>query len=168
MGRGFGVSQLIFVLAAAFLIAVPVLAIEESEAQKWYSAVENKPQADDTTQSSGLETSAQSVRTIVVDQSGKGKYKSVQKAIDSVPNGNKKRVVIVIRAGVYRSRVSTMRWTNFMVQFKQTLDNIRELKNLAYLTTTLFNMFDLYSSNSLESCGWIVRTCEYCRMPKNE
>ena len=96
------------VLATAFLISVPVLAIEESEAQKWYSAVENKPQADDTTQSTGLDTSAKSVRTIVVDQSGKGNYKTVQKAIDSVPNGNKQRVVIVIRPGVYRSRLTTM------------------------------------------------------------
>ena len=128
---------MIVALAAAFVIAVPVLAIEESEAQNWFSAVEKKPQADDTTQSSGLDTSAKSVRTIVVDQSGKGKYKNVQEAIDSVPNGNKKRVVIVIRAGVYRSRVSTMRWTSFMVEFKQTLDNIRKLKDLASLTTAL-------------------------------
>ena len=108
MGRGFGVFHLIFVLAAAFLIAVPVWAIQEPEAQKWYSDVENKPQADDTTQSSELDTFAKSVRTIVVDQSGKGKYKNVQKAINSVPNGNKQRVVIVIRAGVYRSKLSTM------------------------------------------------------------
>jgi hypothetical protein len=102
-----------------------------------------------------------------VDQSGKGNYKNVQDAIDSVPNGNKKRVVIVIRAGVYRSGVTTMRWTSFMVQFKQTLDNITELKNLAYLTATLLNTCDHYSWSSLESCGWIVRTCEYCRMSRN-
>jgi pectin methylesterase-like acyl-CoA thioesterase len=111
MGRGFGVSQLMVVLAAAFLIAVPVLALEEPEAQKWYSAVENKPQADDTTttqSSGGLDTFAKSVRTIVVDQSGKGHYKNVQKAINAVPKGNKQRVVIVIRAGVYRSKLGTM------------------------------------------------------------
>jgi hypothetical protein len=54
MGRGFGVFHLIVALAAALVIAVPpVLAIEESQAQKWFSAVEKKPQADDTTQSSG-------------------------------------------------------------------------------------------------------------------
>ena len=147
MDRGFGVSQLMVVLAAAFVIAVPVLAIEESEAKTWYEAVGNKPQADDTTQSSGLDTFAKSVRTIVVDQSGKGNYKNVQKAIDSVPNGNKQRVVIVIRAGVYRSKLNIMRSTAFMLEFKQTLDNITELKNLAYLMIRLFNMRDLYSSN---------------------
>ena len=104
MGHGFGVFQLMVLMAAAFVIAVPVLAIEEAEAQKWYSAAENKPQSDATTESTGLDTFAKSVRTIVVDQSGKGHYKNVQKAIDSVPNGNKQRVVIVIKPGVYRFR----------------------------------------------------------------
>lgn len=114
------------VLVAAFLIAVPVLAIDESEANAWYEAVRNKTQADDTTQSSGLDTFAKSVRTIVVDQSGKGNFKNVQKAIDSVPNGNKQRVVIVIRAGVYRSKFNTMRSTNLMLELKQTLHNIAD------------------------------------------
>ena len=99
MAHGFGVSPLLALLAATLLIAVPVLAFENSEVQAWASAVQNKPKSGVTTESTA---SAKSVRTIVVDQSGRGNYKNVQSAINSVPNGNKQRVVIVIGPGVYR------------------------------------------------------------------
>lgn len=41
-------------------------------------------------------------RTIKVDINGKGDFKSVQAAIDSVPKGNDKWVIIHVRKGVYR------------------------------------------------------------------
>jgi pectin methylesterase-like acyl-CoA thioesterase len=41
-------------------------------------------------------------RTIKVDINGDGDFKSVQAAIDSVPEGNSKWVIIHIRKGVYR------------------------------------------------------------------
>ncbi|KAK4778436.1 hypothetical protein SAY86_005964 [Trapa natans] len=44
-------------------------------------------------------------RTIVVDQNGRGNFKTIQGAIDSVPPGNNKWVKIVINAGTYREQV---------------------------------------------------------------
>ncbi|KAJ7980400.1 Pectinesterase [Quillaja saponaria] len=44
-------------------------------------------------------------RTIKVDINGKGEFKSVQAAIDSVPEGNSKWVIIHVRKGVYREKV---------------------------------------------------------------
>ncbi|CAL5184268.1 unnamed protein product [Lathyrus oleraceus] len=44
-------------------------------------------------------------RTIKVDINGNGEFKSVQAAIDSVPEGNSKWVIIHIRKGVYREKV---------------------------------------------------------------
>lgn len=41
-------------------------------------------------------------RTIKVDINGKGDFKSVQAAIDSVPKGNNKWIIIHVRKGVYR------------------------------------------------------------------
>lgn len=43
-------------------------------------------------------------RTIVVDQSGKGGFRTIQAAINSVPSNNKRWIVIEIKKGIYRSR----------------------------------------------------------------
>lgn len=42
-------------------------------------------------------------RTIVVDPNGKGDYKTVQSAINAVPDGNPNWILIHLRKGVYRS-----------------------------------------------------------------
>ncbi|XP_042516776.1 probable pectinesterase 67 [Macadamia integrifolia] len=44
-------------------------------------------------------------RTIKVDINGRGDFKSVQAAIDSVPEGNSQWIIIHIRKGVYREKV---------------------------------------------------------------
>ncbi|KAG8475278.1 hypothetical protein CXB51_032104 [Gossypium anomalum] len=44
--------------------------------------------------------------TIRVDQSGKGDFKTVQKAIDSIPSNNKKWIRILISPGVFREKVT--------------------------------------------------------------
>lgn len=41
-------------------------------------------------------------RTIVVDQLGRGNFLTVQAAVNSVPTGNTRRVIIQINAGTYR------------------------------------------------------------------
>lgn len=41
-------------------------------------------------------------RTIKVDINGKGDFTSVQAAIDSVPKGNNKWIIIHVRKGAYR------------------------------------------------------------------
>ncbi|KAJ8444916.1 hypothetical protein Cgig2_029110 [Carnegiea gigantea] len=43
--------------------------------------------------------------TIIVDINGNGHFKSVQAAIDSVPDGNSEWVIIHVRKGVYREKV---------------------------------------------------------------
>ncbi|XP_010259708.1 PREDICTED: probable pectinesterase 67 [Nelumbo nucifera] len=44
-------------------------------------------------------------RTIKVDINGNGEFKSIQAAIDSVPEGNSEWIIIHIRKGVYREKV---------------------------------------------------------------
>uniref|UniRef100_A0A5B7C9V8 Pectinesterase n=1 Tax=Davidia involucrata TaxID=16924 RepID=A0A5B7C9V8_DAVIN len=44
-------------------------------------------------------------RTIIVDFDGKGNFKSIQAAIDSVPEGNSNWIIIHVRKGVYREKV---------------------------------------------------------------
>ncbi|KAK3418078.1 hypothetical protein EUGRSUZ_H04048 [Eucalyptus grandis] len=44
-------------------------------------------------------------RAIKVDINGNGDFKSVQAAVDSVPSGNSKWVIIHVRKGVYREKV---------------------------------------------------------------
>ncbi|CAA2934127.1 probable pectinesterase 29 [Olea europaea var. sylvestris] len=44
-------------------------------------------------------------RTIYVDQSGKGNFRTIQSAIDSVPSNNNKWVCIYVKAGTYRESV---------------------------------------------------------------
>ncbi|XP_027333569.1 pectinesterase QRT1-like [Abrus precatorius] len=45
------------------------------------------------------------VRVIIVDQNGKGHSKTVQGAVDLVPDNNRKRVKIYIYPGIYREKV---------------------------------------------------------------
>lgn len=45
-------------------------------------------------------------RVIVVDQSGKGDYKNIQEAIDSVPSNNVESVFIRVEPGVYKEKVT--------------------------------------------------------------
>nr|XP_023926287.1 probable pectinesterase 29 [Quercus suber] len=44
-------------------------------------------------------------KTILVDQSGKGQFTTVQKAIDSIPSSNKQWTIILLNAGVYKEKV---------------------------------------------------------------
>jgi pectinesterase len=44
-------------------------------------------------------------KTIIVAQDGSGNYKTVQAALDAVPNGNKKPFVIYIKNGLYREKL---------------------------------------------------------------
>jgi pectinesterase len=43
--------------------------------------------------------------TIIVSQDGAGDFRTVQAALDAVPRGNKKRITILIRKGIYREKL---------------------------------------------------------------
>lgn len=40
-------------------------------------------------------------RSIIVDAAGDGEFKSIQSAIDSVPEGNSEWIIVHVRKGVY-------------------------------------------------------------------
>lgn len=48
------------------------------------------------------DTNNEIVKTIVVDQSGNGNFKTIQSAIDAVPPGKKSWTKISVREGVYK------------------------------------------------------------------
>ncbi|NOT73686.1 MAG: pectin esterase [Cyclobacteriaceae bacterium] len=45
-------------------------------------------------------------KRITVDQSGKGDYKTVQQAFDAVPSGNKNPIIIFVKKGIYKERLT--------------------------------------------------------------
>ncbi|KAI0492862.1 hypothetical protein KFK09_027138 [Dendrobium nobile] len=53
-----------------------------------------------------IATTVPVMKTMVVDLEGHGDFKSVQKAIDSIPNRNQGWIKIYIKAGVYREKVN--------------------------------------------------------------
>ncbi|KAL6856284.1 hypothetical protein ACP4OV_019086 [Aristida adscensionis] len=53
----------------------------------------------------GRKAAGGGVRTIVVAQDGTGNSRTVQGAVDMVPAGNRRRVKILVRPGIYREKV---------------------------------------------------------------
>ncbi|XP_057443959.1 probable pectinesterase 29 [Lotus japonicus] len=47
-------------------------------------------------------------KTIIVDQSGHGNFKTIQSAIDSIPSNNRYWVSINVKTGIYREKVITI------------------------------------------------------------
>lgn len=113
-----GVPLLSLLVATAFLAT----SVSASDPDAAVAAVQPPPQPEQkvswadfmtlhadrvnlmSAQDSGVTTMAAPPkgRTIVVDQSGKGNFKTIQQAINSIPQGNKNRITIVIKNGVYR------------------------------------------------------------------
>lgn len=127
MARLMAVSMMLLaLLVAVALVAEPVAAYTKRDYANYADYVANKPVDASTVGAAGtLETTgtgtqvqpaAVASRTIVVDQSGKGNYKTVQQAINAVPNNNKNRVIIVIRPGVYRCASIPMYYSFMMIR----------------------------------------------------
>lgn len=70
-----------------------------------FSYVANGLEAQNVIDSPLLTQKIGTNRTIKVDIDGDGEFRSVQAAIDSIPVGNSKWVIIHIRKGVYREKV---------------------------------------------------------------
>lgn len=43
---------------------------------------------------------------IVIDKTGNGDYESIQESVDSIPENNKKKVLIYIKSGIYKEKVN--------------------------------------------------------------
>uniref|UniRef100_A0ACD5YYL8 Uncharacterized protein n=1 Tax=Avena sativa TaxID=4498 RepID=A0ACD5YYL8_AVESA len=54
-------------------------------------------------------------RTITVDQQGGGDFRSVQSAVDSVPDGNREWIRIHVKSGSYREKVKIPKKKNFIL-----------------------------------------------------
>ncbi|XP_077239928.1 pectin lyase-like superfamily protein [Tasmannia lanceolata] len=70
-----------------------------------FSDVANGITADVVVDSSLLTEKIGTNRTIIVDQSGKEDFTSVQDAIDSIAEGNSQWIIIHVRKGVYREKI---------------------------------------------------------------
>ncbi|KAH7424415.1 hypothetical protein KP509_11G007800 [Ceratopteris richardii] len=58
--------------------------------------------------------SAASPKTIIVAKDGSGHFKTVQAAVNSIPKSNKQRVIISIKAGIYKEKVQVdASWVTF-------------------------------------------------------
>jgi pectinesterase len=62
-------------------------------------------------------------KKIIVSPDGKGDYKSVQAALDAVPEGNEKRVTIFIKKGIYKEVVVVDARKNFVTLVGEDRDN---------------------------------------------
>ena len=56
-------------------------------------------------------------RTITVDKKGRGDFRSVQPAVDSVPDGNREWVKILVRAGHYKFDLAIQFHIAFLYSF---------------------------------------------------
>lgn len=100
-------------MVACFVTTSGAAEVDDTEYMNWMTLMNEKvedgeldlmvQQTSDVgdVASMGMQASSDG-RTIVVDKSGKGDFKKIQQAVDSIPVGNKKRVTIHINNGVYR------------------------------------------------------------------
>jgi pectinesterase len=95
--------------------------------------------------------------TITVDSTGKGNYKTIQAAINSIPNGNKKRVIIKINNGVYRQKIlipSKKPYIYFKCQSRSTIITWGDTAEKAGSTS-------LSASVTIQSIGFIASDCTF-------
>lgn len=96
-------------------------------------------------------------KTIVVDQSGNGDYKTVQDAIDSVPDNNTKRIIIKINNGNYRQKLMiTKKKANiyFKCQSRKVVLTWGDTAEKAGSTS-------LSASTAVEAKGFIASDCTF-------
>ncbi|XP_062104491.1 probable pectinesterase 29 [Humulus lupulus] len=63
----------------------------------------------------GVISNGGNFQTITVDQSGHGNFNTIQSAIDSVPSNNKYWIYIIIKAGVYREKITIPSNKSFII-----------------------------------------------------
>jgi len=80
-------------LLSSFIVAILISCISHSALALNGKTVADSPML---TEKLGIN------RTIKVDINGKGDFKSVQDAIDSIPEDNSKWVIVHVRKGLYR------------------------------------------------------------------
>ncbi|KAH7428010.1 hypothetical protein KP509_10G071200 [Ceratopteris richardii] len=62
----------------------------------------------------GADAASSNPTTIIVAKDGSGHFKTVQAAVNSIPKSNKKRIIISIKAGIYKEKVKVDKpWVTF-------------------------------------------------------
>lgn len=95
--------------------------------------------------------------TITVDSKGKGNFKTIQAAINSVPDGNKKRVIIKINDGTYRQKIritSKKPYIYFKCQSRKVVITWGDTAEKAGGTA-------LSASTAVEAMGFIASDCTF-------
>lgn len=148
------------------LVAVAFVASATAQSSDWDSYITNEQVRQDNVRSQSVETedvttdsSGAAVKgyTIVVDSNGKGNYKTIQAAINSVTNGNKERVIIKINDGVYRQKIlvpSKKPNIYFKCQSRRTIITWGDTAEKAGSTS-------LSASVAIEADGFIASDCTF-------
>ncbi|KAL2644080.1 hypothetical protein R1flu_011667 [Riccia fluitans] len=103
----------ILVLLAVVAVCYSVFTVEatsgepESEYMKWIKRMVEKHESKAPTETTFTDVSyaSKAVYTIVVDQSGKGNFRTINSAIEAIPKGSSDRFVIHVKAGTYKENV---------------------------------------------------------------
>lgn len=114
-----GLTRLVIFLAAFSTIfgASPPVPTEKSKLDSWFS--ENvKPFADRKAElDPALVTAEENATVVKVRTDGSGDFKTITEAINSVPAGNTRRVVIWIGEGVYKEKLKIDRNKPFVTLY---------------------------------------------------
>ena len=114
-----GLTRLVIFLAAFSTIfgASPPVPTEKSKLDSWFS--ENvKPFADRKAElDPALVTAEENTTVVKVRTDGSGDFKTITEAINSVPAGNTRRVVIWIGEGVYKEKLKIDRNKPFVTLY---------------------------------------------------
>lgn len=149
----------VLLVATAFLAA----AVSSAEAYSWDEFLTDQQAKHEQSDMMDVQAAASTTKfpakgyTVVIDSKGKGKYKTIQAAIDAVPVGNKKRIIFDIRDGVYRQKIkipSTKAGIYFRCQSRKVVITWNDDANKAGGTA-------LSASTAVESDWFIASDCTF-------
>lgn len=91
-----------------------VIPPEKSQIESWFTANVKPYTERKTTLDPALSTAQAGQRVIKVNQDGSGEFKTINDAINSIPQGNTKRVILSIGAGEYVEKIKIDRSKPFI------------------------------------------------------
>ena len=140
---------------------VPIPA-DKSQVSAWFTS-NVKPYADRKgTLDPNLEAAETNVTVIKVSQNGGGDFKTVTEAINSIPMGNNKRIIVWIGGGEYNEKVKIERAKPFITLFGDP----QNMPKLTYSgTAQKFGTVDsatlIVESDYFMACNIIVAVMHY-------
>lgn len=89
----------------------------KSQLNSWFNQNVRPVNERKSTLDPALVKAEQSRRVITVRQDGKGNFKRITDAVNSVPSGNSRRVIIYIGPGQYREKITIDRTKKFVTLY---------------------------------------------------